>query len=78
MAHRNRLNCFVCNRESTPQQMARIDDDNNIDKRIVAIERRQRFMLPVLEVIALTRLCINCNQSIRNELVALENDPNTL
>ncbi|XP_043464129.1 uncharacterized protein LOC122499719 [Leptopilina heterotoma] len=55
--------------------MARIDSDENILKRDIAIRRRdERNLLPAA-ITDRTRLCINCNQSIRLEIEAIEIDP---
>lgn len=58
-----------------PGQMSRIDRDENADKREIAILRRDAFDRPALHVTNLTRICINCNQSISDEIAALERDP---
>ncbi|XP_029173786.1 uncharacterized protein LOC114942563 [Nylanderia fulva] len=58
--------------------MTRIDEDENADKREIAILRRDGFHRPPLDVTHLTRICTNCNQLIRNEVAAMEQDPTCL
>ncbi|XP_067205331.1 uncharacterized protein [Linepithema humile] len=74
MAWRNRLNCYICNRNFVRNQMSRIDTDENANKREIAIRRRDDFQRPPLAVTNLTRICITCNQSIRNEITEMERD----
>lgn len=75
MAFRNRLSCYVCNNQFAPRVMARIDGAGNANKCQIAIERRTAFDRPPLDVTPLTRICINCNQSILNEIGMIEHDP---
>ncbi|XP_071653832.1 uncharacterized protein [Temnothorax longispinosus] len=58
--------------------MSRIDGDENADKCEIAIRRRDEFQRPPLAVTDLTRICITCNQSIRNEITEMERDPTCL
>lgn len=58
--------------------MARIYGDDNNAKRVIAIARRERFIRTALSVTDLTRICINCNQSIMNEILELEQNPHCL
>ncbi|XP_018372832.1 PREDICTED: uncharacterized protein LOC108767426 [Trachymyrmex cornetzi] len=68
MAFRNLLTCFVCNNRYQPRLMRRIDGENNDAKRDIAILRRDNAGLPALEVNDQTRLCMNCNISILEEI----------
>lgn len=77
MADRN-LNCFVCDNRFPRRTMARIDGDQNNIRRDLAIERRDGFNRHPLDVNELTRLCINCNRSINEEIAAIEQDPTCL
>ncbi|XP_018401831.1 PREDICTED: uncharacterized protein LOC108778997 [Cyphomyrmex costatus] len=70
-----KLRCYVCDGRFAPRLMTRIDGDDNAAKREIAINRRDGFQRPALEVTDLTKICTNCNQSIRNEIVAIEEDP---
>lgn len=74
MANRNRLHCYACDALNNVRQMARIDTEEHIVKRDIAIARREAAGRPALEVNVDTRLCINCLRSINNEIRAIEND----
>lgn len=78
MAFRNVLYCSVCDRQFIPRLMTRIDGDDNAAKREIAIFRRDGFQRPVLAVTQLTKISTNCNQSINNEIVAMEQVPSCL
>lgn len=78
MAFRSVLQCYVCDRRFIPRLMSRIDRDDKAAKREIAIFRRDSFQRPALEVTKLTKICTNCNQSINNEIVAMEQDPSCL
>lgn len=78
MAFRNVLPCYVCDRNYAPHLMARIYGDENVNKIEIAIQRRDYCNRPPLEVTELTRICMNCNQSILNEINAMEQDPSCL
>lgn len=54
--------------------MSRIDGDENANKREIAIRRRYGFQRPSLAVTDLTRICITCDQSIRNKITEMERD----
>lgn len=71
----NILACITCDRQMHRQQMARIDGDENIEKREIALSRRNNDNRGPLVVNANTRLCNNCNISIVNEIRALQDDP---
>lgn len=55
------------------QPMAQIGGD--VDKQAVAILRRAENGFEDAVVADGTRLCFNCNQSIRNELEMVQNNP---
>jgi len=75
MAFRNVLNCYVCDQQFPPRVLARIDGGNNAVKRNIAIQRCDNLNRPPLDMTDHTRLCINCNRSINDEIHALELDP---
>ncbi|XP_018394741.1 PREDICTED: uncharacterized protein LOC108773430 [Cyphomyrmex costatus] len=58
--------------------MSCIDGEENDAKLNIAVQRRNAFNRCALEVTDLTRICINCNQSIRQEIQAIEEDPGRL
>lgn len=55
--------------------MTRIGGDENANKCEISIRRREEFRRLPLDVTHLTRICINCNNSIINEITAIEQDP---
>ncbi|EZA52958.1 hypothetical protein X777_07635 [Ooceraea biroi] len=69
----NRLQCYVCDAIVRPGQLARIDGDDNLIKREIAIMRRDANNRVPLDIADLTRLCVNCNRSL-----AIERDPTCL
>lgn len=75
LRNRNLLTCFVCDGRFQPRLMTRINGDENAAKSEIAIRRRQELFRPPLDVNADTKICTNCNQSIRNEISAIEEDP---
>lgn len=78
MANRGRLPCFVCDGALTPRVMARIDREEDILKREIAITRRDANNRQPLEINDRTRLCNNCNISITHEIQMLQQDPDCL
>lgn len=78
MAYRNRLPCFICDVALNRNQMARIDGDDNENKREIAKIRRDALEKEIIEITDRTRICLNCNRSILNELNEIERDPNSL
>ena len=70
--------CYICDRRFRLQNLFRIDREEDIVKSQIAIGRRDVFNRPPLEITNLTRLCINCNQSIIEEINIIENDPQCL
>jgi len=67
--------CYICNVPFGPAQMARIDGDGNANKRDLAIRRRDKNDHPPLAVTNITRICINCNRSVLDEIAAIQRDP---
>lgn len=78
MAWRNRLRCYVCDNAFLSGQMSRMDGEENAAKREIAIGRRDASNRQALEVTDRTRLCVNCNRSILNEIQIIENDPSCI
>ena len=78
MAFRNIISCYVCDRRFVPRSMKRIGGKENAHKGEIAIHRREENDMPPLEVNANTKICINCNQSILNEIHIIELDPTCL
>ncbi|KYN09438.1 hypothetical protein ALC57_18444 [Trachymyrmex cornetzi] len=70
------LKCYVCNVEGRAQQMPRIGEDE--DKQQIALSRRSANNLPNMNIENDIRLCFNCNQSIQNEIAAIQADPTCL
>jgi len=58
--------------------MNRINGDNNVHKREIAIFRRHEANHPPLEPHDGTRICNQCNIAIANEIRILERDPNCI
>lgn len=75
MAFRNLLTCFVCDGRFQARQMRRIGGDDNAAKRDIAIFRRDMAGRLAVEVTDRTRLCVNCNRYILEEIDILERDP---
>jgi hypothetical protein len=78
MAFRNIISCYACDRRFVPRSMSRIDGEDNAHKREIAISRREANDMPPLEVSPNTKICINFNQSILNEIHIIEQDPTCL
>lgn len=74
----NRLPCFICNERFRPGVLARIDGDGNAGKCEIAIRRRNELGMPPLAIDNRTRLCVNCNRSVLDEIARVEQDPNSL
>ncbi|KYN50167.1 hypothetical protein ALC62_01022 [Cyphomyrmex costatus] len=72
------LHCYICDRRFPRRTMSCIDGEENDAKLNIAVQRRNAFNRCALEVTDLTRICINCNQSIRQEIQAIEEDPGRL
>ncbi|KAJ8670980.1 hypothetical protein QAD02_002239 [Eretmocerus hayati] len=75
MAFRNLLNCFICEGRFPPQNMSRIDGDQNAHKCEIAIDRREGFDRPALEIIPLTRICFVCTRSILQGIRTVQENP---
>lgn len=77
-----RPRCYTCNKLCNIQRMTKIlaidADANNAAKIEIALNRRETFGLPPIPVNDVSRLCINCNRSILEELRILANDPTCL
>lgn len=58
--------------------MSRIDGDENAARREIAIVIRDSFNRSVLEITDRTRLCINCNRLVLDEIRIIEHDPTCL
>lgn len=78
MAFRNIVSCYVCDRRFVPRAMAHIHLDEDAHKREISIGRREANNLPPLDVSPNTKICVNCNQSILNEINLIEQDPTCL
>lgn len=70
--------CYTCNRPFNVRQLARMDGDENVNKRQIAITRRDEFDHPPLHLDNNSRLCMNCNRSIIDKMAMIEADPTCL
>lgn len=50
MAYQNRLPCFICNNRFPIGRLSRIDGDEDLDFREIAITRRDARELPAIEI----------------------------
>lgn len=77
MAFRNRflIQCYTCNANFNRQQMAILYEANNELKMELARDRRQREGFPEQEIEMQSRICLNCNRSIINEIEQIQHDP---
>ncbi|KAJ8673506.1 hypothetical protein QAD02_014181 [Eretmocerus hayati] len=73
---RRRFICFVCGAALGRQNMPFVGE--NIEKREIAIVRRDANGRAPMEIVEETRLCGNCNRSILNEIRMLQDDPSSL
>ncbi|CAH1183774.1 unnamed protein product [Ceutorhynchus assimilis] len=75
MAFRLQIQCFICEVEGNPRQMAILRQNDN-QKVNIAKRRREELSLPAaMEVNGNnSRLCLNCNRSILEEIHAYEED----
>lgn len=78
MAFRLRISCYVCDQAFQPRQTMKIVGDENVNKRQIAIMRRDANNHPPLNFNNDCRLYLNCNVSITNEIAAMEADPGAL
>lgn len=72
------MRCYVCNRQFNVPQLALMNGAENMNKRQVAISRRDELNHPPLALDENSRLCINCNRSIINEINLINADPTCL
>ncbi|KAJ8685550.1 hypothetical protein QAD02_021343 [Eretmocerus hayati] len=75
MAFRNLLTCFICEGRFPPQNMSRIDGDQNAHECEIAINWREGFDRPALKITPLTRICFVCNRSILQEIRTVQENP---
>ena len=69
---------YVCNRRFNLRQLAFVNGDANINKRQIAITRRDELNHPPLGLDENWRLCLNCKWSINNEIDLINADPTCL
>lgn len=72
------MRCYVCNRQFNQRQLALMNGDVNADKRQLAIIRRDDHGHPPLALDENSRLCVNCNRLIIEEMALIEADPSCL
>ncbi|KAJ8673315.1 hypothetical protein QAD02_004577 [Eretmocerus hayati] len=72
------MRCFACNLRFNHALLRRMEGDNNEEKRQIAIERRSMRDFPVIQLNANSRLCLNCDRSITQEMEMMQLDPNRL
>ena len=70
--------CYTCNNQFHVQQLAFINGAENDIKRQIAITRREELGHPPLHVNDNSRLCLNCNRLIMDEIALIEADPTCL
>lgn len=70
-----RIFCYTCNRSFNIRQLGRMDRDQNNIKRQIAIARRDELGHPPLNLDNNSRLCVNCNRLIINEIAMIKADP---
>lgn len=76
MAHRNRIECYICNTRLIPRVMVRLGGvDNNILRQEIAINRRDQAGRPPIPIADESRICNNCNITILREIRMLQDDP---
>lgn len=75
----NRNVCYTCNQRMNIRNMVRIiNDDNNNAKNEIIQTRREAFGLLPAPIRQISRICLNCNRTIVDELRNVENDPTCL
>lgn len=72
------MRCYVCNAQFNLRQLAFMRGDENINKRQIAITRRDENGHPPLVLDENSRLCINCNRLIIDEIALINDDPGCL
>lgn len=75
MAFRRQIACYVCTNPFVPQRLAFLNGEENATKREIAITRRNQLGHPPLDITNDSRICLNCNVSIINEIAQIEADP---
>ncbi|KYN21785.1 hypothetical protein ALC57_05107 [Trachymyrmex cornetzi] len=78
MAFRNVVSCYVCDRTFSSRVLTRIDGEGNAHKREISIRRREENNMPPMDISPNSKICLNCNQSILNEINHIEQDPTCL
>lgn len=68
-----RVRCYVCNDLTPPRTMRLIHNFNNNQKTEIALRYRQELNHPALDINNLSRVCINCDNLITQDLQALQN-----
>ncbi|KYN02792.1 hypothetical protein ALC62_06370 [Cyphomyrmex costatus] len=74
MAFRNRIRCFICDVAGQPRVMKKLDEDNNENKRQIAIRFRQDLRRPIEELRNESRLCMTCFRLVESE-IDMQDDP---
>lgn len=67
------MRCFICNIAGNVNGFTRIDRDDNIIKREIAVRRRIALGRDDIQVTDRTRLCFGCNRSIIEEMEMQDN-----
>lgn len=78
MAFANRVSCYVCDRNVIPRLSMRLNRGDNIDVLQIATYRRQTAGNPPIDIQDDTKICFNCNNTVMNDIIAIENNPNCL
>lgn len=76
MADRFRIPCYICPNALYARVMVRLANVEDELVRDIAITRRLDNQRPEAPIDLETRICNNCNMSIRRELQIIQNDPN--
>lgn len=69
------MRCYVCNRQVNRQQLSFMNGDQNANKRQIAITRRDELNHPPLALDENSRICLNCNRSIIDEIALIDAEP---
>lgn len=72
------LRCYVCNHEFQNRQLLRIGDDENELRRQTSVIRQAELHHEPLELGHESRLCLNCNTGILQEITQLHENPTCL
>ncbi|KAJ8688486.1 hypothetical protein QAD02_024281 [Eretmocerus hayati] len=73
---RGLIPCYTCNAALAPRNMPRIGED--IERREIAISRRDAAGRVPMQITEETRFCFNCNRSVTDEIRLLQNDPSAV